>query len=290
MIVALVHNAIDAIGDCTGQITITVHERILNDTDIPRATVGADLRAGRYAVIEVRDTGCGIDQDAREHLFVPFFTTKPERRGLGLAATLGIVRSHEGAIQVESTLGLGSVFRVFIPIAQDHREMKTTFVTLEDSSTVVRSSCNQVSIVQSEPAGFVSAPPVNQRLVTHATQDLVLIVDDEPAVRSVAARMVEHLGFATLQAPDGAVGIDLFRAYADLITCVLLDVSMPGMGGAQVLQMMRAIRRDIPVVLMSGYAGEELAERFGQLQPNGFLYKPFDIGELKACLVGVIRK
>lgn len=290
MIVALVHNAIDAIGDCTGQITITVRERILNDTDIPRATVGADLRAGRYAVIEVRDTGCGIDQDAREHLFVPFFTTKPERRGLGLAATLGIVRSHEGAIQVESTLGLGSVFRVFIPIAQDHPEMKTTPAMPEDASTVVRSPRDQALIIQSEPAVFASAPPVNQQSAAHATQDLVLIVDDEPAVRSVAARMVEHLGFATLQAPDGAVGIDLFRAYADLITCVLLDVSMPGMGGAQVLQMMRAIRRDIPVVLMSGYAGEELAERFGQLQPNGFLYKPFDIGELKACLVGVIRK
>ncbi|MGQ9547335.1 MAG: hybrid sensor histidine kinase/response regulator [Roseiflexus sp.] len=290
MIVALVHNAIDAIGDCTGQITITVRERILNDTDIPRATVGADLRAGRYAVIDVRDTGCGIDRDAREHLFVPFFTTKPERRGLGLAATLGIVRSHDGAIQVESAPGQGSVFRVFIPIVQEHPEMETTPATLADSYTPVPSSADQVSLVQPESTGFVSAPPVNQRSVTHATQDLVLIVDDEPAVRSVAARMVEHLGFATLQAPDGTVGIDLFRAHADLITCVLLDVSMPGMGGAQVLQMMRAIHADAPVVLMSGYAGEELAERFGQLQPNGFLYKPFDIGELKACLAGVIRK
>jgi CheY-like chemotaxis protein len=121
-------------------------------------------------------------------------------------------------------------------------------------------------------------------------QDLVLIVDDEPTVRSVAARMVEHVGFTTLQASDGVAGVDLFRANADSIACVLLDVSMPGINGAQALQMMRAIRPDAPIVLMSGYAGEELAERFAQLRPDGFLYKPFDIAELKACLEGVIRK
>jgi CheY-like chemotaxis protein len=121
-------------------------------------------------------------------------------------------------------------------------------------------------------------------------QDLVLIVDDEPTVRSVAARMVEHVGFTTLQASDGAAGVDLFRANADSIACVLLDVSMPGMGGAQALQLMRAIRPDTPIVLMSGYAGEELADRFAQLQPSGFLYKPFNIAELKACLEGAIRK
>ncbi len=118
----------------------------------------------------------------------------------------------------------------------------------------------------------------------------MLIVDDEPSVRLVVARLVERLGFATVQASDGTAGVDLFRAHADSIACVLLDVSMPVMGGAQVLQMMRAIRPDIPVVLMSGYAGEDLADRFAQLQPSGFLYKPFNITELKACLEAAIRK
>jgi two-component system cell cycle sensor histidine kinase/response regulator CckA len=285
VIVALIHNAVDAINDDVGQITVTIGERLFDADHLPRDTVGADLRAGRYAVIEVRDTGCGIDEDARDLLFVPFFTTKKERRGLGLAATLGIVRSHGGAIQVESAPGQGSVFRVFIPTAQEYPETKTA-----PAVTIVQSLDDQASPVQSASAGFAPAPPVDQRSAAHAMQDLVLIVDDEPTVRSVAARMVEHVGFTTLQASDGVAGVDLFRANADSIACVLLDVSMPGIDGAQALQLMRAIRPDAPIVLMSGYAGEELAERFAQLRPDGFLYKPFDIAELKACLEGVIRK
>jgi CheY-like chemotaxis protein len=290
VIVALIHNAVDAINDDVGQITVTVGERLFDADHLPRDTVGADLRAGRFAVIEVRDTGCGIDEDARDHLFVPFFTTKRERRGLGLAATLGIVRSHDGAIQVESAPGQGSVFRVFIPIVQECPETKTAPADVDASSTVVQSLDDQASPVQSASAGFAPALPVDQRSAAHAMQDLVLIVDDEPAVRSVAARMVERVGFTTLQASDGVAGVDLFRANADSIACVLLDVSMPGIDGAQALQLMRAIRPDAPIVLMSGYAGEELAERFAQLRPDGFLYKPFDIAELKACLEGVIRK
>lgn len=290
VIVALVHNAVEAIGDGVGQITVTVGERLFEADHLPRDTVGADLHAGRYAVIEVRDTGCGIDEDARDLLFVPFFTTKRERRGLGLAATLGIVRSHGGAIQVESAPGQGSVFRVFIPIVQECPETKTAPAGVDASSTVVQSLDDQASPVRSASAGFASAPPVDQRSAAHAMQDLVLIVDDEPAVRSVAARMVEHVGFTTLQASDGGAGVDLFRANADSLACVLLDVSMPGIGGAQALQMMRAIRPDVPIVLMSGYAGDELADRFAQLQPSGFLYKPFNIAELKACLEGAIRK
>jgi two-component system cell cycle sensor histidine kinase/response regulator CckA len=285
VIVALIHNAVDAINDDVGQITVTTGERLFDADHLPRDTIGADLHAGRYAVIEVRDTGCGIDEDARDLLFVPFFTTKKERRGLGLAATLGIVRSHGGALQVESAPGQGSVFRVFIPIAQECPETKTA-----PAVTIVQSLDDQASPVQSASAGFAPAPPVDQRSAAHAVQNLVLIVDDEPTVRSVAVRMVEHVGFATLQASDGAAGVDLFHANADSIACVLLDVSMPGMGGAQALQLMRSIRPDAPIVLMSGYAGEELAERFAQLRPDGFLYKPFGIAELKACLQRAIRE
>jgi len=289
VIVALVHNAVDAIGDGASQITVTIGEHVFDDAHLLHNPVGARLRAGRYA-IEVRDTGGGIDKQTMEHLFAPFFTAKQGRRGLGLAATLGIVRSHDGAIQVESASGQGSVFRVFIPIAQECPETKTAPADVDASSTVVQSLDDQASPVQSAPVGFTPAPPVDQQSAAHAMQDLVLIVDDEPMVRSVAARMVEHTGFTTLQASDGIAGVDLFRANADSIACVLLDVSMPGIGGAQALQMMRAIRPDVPIVLMSGYAGEELADRFAQLQPSGFLYKPFNIAELKACLESAIRK
>ncbi|MFQ3683734.1 response regulator [Roseiflexus sp.] len=265
IIVALVSNAAEAIGDQTGQITITIGERTVDPTDLPLHTVGADMHAGRYAFIEVCDTGCGIDPQTMARLFEPFFTTKQGRRGLGLAATLGILHSYGGAIQVESAPGQGSVFRVFIPAEQPAVESLSSAPTL--------------------PPSLEPAQPDSQE-----SRRIVLVVDDERSVRSVAARMVERLGYKTLQAPDGNTGVELFSAHADSIACVLLDVSMPVMSGAQVLQMIRAIRPDTPIILMSGYAGEELAERYGQLQPNGFLYKPFDTAELSACLDAVLLR
>lgn len=263
IIVALVRNAAEAIGDQTGQITITTGERTVDATDLPLHTLGADMQAGRYTFIEVCDTGCGIDRQTMARLFEPFFTTKPGRRGLGLAATLGILRSHGSAIQVESAPGQGSVFRVFIPVEKLDVESSPSAPTL--------------------PPSFEPAQPSSQD-----SQRIVLVIDDEQSVRSVAARMIERLGYKTLQAPDGNTGVELFNAYAELIACVLLDVSMPVMSGAQVLQMIRAIRPDTPIILMSGYAGEELAERYGQLQPSGFLPKPFDTADLNACLDAVL--
>lgn len=264
IIVALVNNAAESIGDQPGQIVITTAERTFDAANLPSSAIGTEMREGRYAIIDVRDTGCGIDRQTMERMFDPFFTTKPGRRGLGLAATLGIVRSHGGAIQVESAPRQGSVFRVFIPVE--------TLIPETPSSS------------PSLPRLEAAQPEVRQ------SQGIVLVIDDERSVRSMAARMVERLGFETLQASDGEDGVALFNAHADSIACVLLDVSMPVMDGAQALQIMRAIRPDAPIVFMSGYAGEELAARFGQLQPSGFLYKPFDTAELKACLDAALKK
>ncbi len=265
IIVALVTNAAESIVDRSGQIVITTGERTFDATRLPNAAVGAVMQPGRYMVIEVSDTGCGVEEQIRPNLFEPFFTTKPGRRGLGLAATLGIVRSHGGAIQVESAPGQGSTFRVFIPFEAPTAEILS-------------------------PAPAPSSQVEAAQSASSESPGIVLVVDDERSVRSVAARMVERLGYETLQAPDGEAGVELFSAYADSIACVLLDVSMPVMGGAQALQLMRAIRPDAPIVLMSGYAGEELAAQFGQLQPTGFLYKPFDTVELKACLDAALGK
>lgn len=265
VIVALVENAAEAIGDQAGQIVIATGERTFDATHLPHPATGANMQAGRYALVEVRDTGCGIDQQMTPHLFEPFFSTKPGRRGLGLAATLGIVRSHGGAIQVESAPGQGSTFRVFIPVETPMAETPS-------------------------PAPALPSPVEATQPESRTSPGIVLVVDDERSVRSVAARMVERLGYATLQAPDGETGVELFSAHADTIACVLLDVSMPVVDGAEALQMMRAIRPDAPIVLMSGYAGEELAAQFGQLQPTGFLYKPFDTAELKACLDAALCK
>lgn len=265
IVVALINNAAEAIGDRAGQIVITTGERTIDAAQLPHPAVGAGMRAGRYAIIEVRDTGCGIERHTMPRLFEPFFSTKPGQRGLGLAATLGIVRSHGGAIQVESVPGQGSAFRIFVPLETP---------ALEGPSPPPL-----------QPSQIEDAQPASCE-----SHGIVLVVDDERSVRSVAARMVERLGYETLQAPDGETGVALFTSHADSIACVLLDVSMPAMSGAQALQMMRAIRPDARIILMSGYAGEEVTARFGQLRPSGFLYKPFDTAELKACLDAALKK
>ena len=112
----------------------------------------------------------------------------------------------------------------------------------------------------------------------------ILVVDDEQAIRTVTTRMVRRLGYETLEAPDGQAGVDLFATHADKIACVLLDVTMPIMSGAQALVAMRRIQPAIPIILMSGYASDDTAVRFAQLQPTGYLQKPFDAAELHACL------
>jgi CheY-like chemotaxis protein len=261
---ALITNAAEAIGDCTGRITVQTGVRTLSERDLPLRATGAEVQPGRYALIEVTDSGRGMDQATIERIFDPFFSTKQSGRGLGLAATLGIIRSHGGALQVESDPGRGSTFRVLLPLSVgDHQ--------FAESHTQNR------AMVQTLVEPYMTSQ-----------QRTVLVVDDETAVRTVTVRMVERLGYQTMEASDGQVGVDTFKAHADSIICVLLDVTMPVMSGAQALQAIRAIRPDVPVVLMSGYTNEETSARFELLRPNCFLHKPFDSAELQACLNAAI--
>lgn len=261
MLTALMMNAVESIGEHPGGIVVVTDRRTLQADDHASHWIGAPLPAGEYALLEIRDTGCGMDEATRERIFDPFFSTKQRGRGLGLAATLGIVRSHGGALQVESAPGAGSVFRIMLPVCQ-----------VAVAGTVF-------------PPEKTPAP----RPAVAGREGRILVVDDEAAVRAVTARMLERMGYLTLVAPDGQAAVDLFIAHADTIACVLLDVTMPVMSGAQALQAIRDVRPDAPVVLMSGYTSEETATRFAQLRPNGFLHKPFDASELRTCLEAAFR-
>ncbi|NWG21981.1 MAG: response regulator [Chloroflexi bacterium] len=261
MLTALMMNAVESIGENPGTIVVVTDRRTLQADDTASHWIGAPLPAGEYALIEIRDTGCGMDEATRERIFDPFFSTKQPGRGLGLAATLGIVRSHGGALQVESAPGAGSVFRIVLPVCG-------------------AAITGNVFPPEKTPAPRAAVPDRERR---------ILVVDDEAAVRTVTSRMLERLGYQTLVAPDGQAAVDLFAAHADTIACVLLDVTMPVMGGAQALQAIREVRPEAPVVLMSGYASEETAARFAQLRPTGFLHKPFDTSELRTCLEAAFR-
>ena len=245
VVMNLVINAAEAISEQPGLITISTS---LREVDKPyRATLrmGGDLPLGRYVALEISDNGSGMSDETLAKIFDPFFTTKFTGRGLGLAAVLGIVRAHHGALRVSSAAGSGTTFTILFPI---------------------------------EPAPAQPQPAPGRLPATApslATQHTVLLIDDEIGVRTVTAGLLERAGFSVLAAGDGQSGVELFGANAHAISVVLLDLTMPQMSGEDALRAMRAIRPDLRVLVLSGYDEYDLASRFAGLEHVAFLQKPF---------------
>jgi len=239
----LITNASDAVGDGDGLLTIRTGRRHCDRAYLAETYLDDQLPEGDYVYLEVEDTGCGMDEETLQKMFDPFFTTKFTGRGLGLAAVLGIIRGHRGAIDVSSEVGHGTVFRVLFPMTGEA----------------------SVSIAQkpAEPAGM----PVSG--------GMVLLVDDEQAVRDVASRMLEQAGFRVVSAADGTEAVAVFGDRAGEIGCVLLDLTMPRMGGEEAFRELKGIRPDVRVVVSSGYSEQEVARRFAGEDVAGFVQKPY---------------
>ncbi|MFN8096543.1 MAG: PAS domain-containing protein, partial [Vicinamibacteria bacterium] len=256
VVMNLVTNAAEAIGDQPGTITLLTKRRHVDEAYLLRTKLGEPLAEGEYVVLEVSDTGCGMDQATRQRVFEPFFTTKFHGRGLGLAAVLGIVRGHGGTIVVYSEVGKGSCFKVFLP-ASSRRE--------------------RPSDLPSSPSG--SATPLT---------GTVLVVDDEPVVREVARQMLECLGFSVLTAADGAEALDVFRSHGADVRLVLLDLTMPNVDGEETFVALRQTAPDVRVILTSGYNEVEATSRFVGRGLAGFLQKPFALEELEAKIAEIL--
>jgi CheY-like chemotaxis protein/two-component sensor histidine kinase len=251
IIMNLVMNASDAIGEKSGLITISTSSINADRRYLADLVGAADLPPGNYVVLEVTDNGCGMNSETKAKIFEPFFTTKFTGRGLGLAAVLGIVRGHKGALKVYSELGRGSTFRLLLPAAGTH-------------------------------AGDTR---VDHRIAPQwRGSGTVLVIDDEDSVRLVAGKMLKSLGFEVLTAENGEQGLLVYRAHTERVSAVLLDLTMPKMDGEETFRELRRVRPDACVILMSGFNEQEAGARFVGKGLAGFLQKPFTPEELRERL------
>ncbi len=248
VVMNLVLNAAEAIGSRPGTVTVTTTRR-----EVPagergfRQPTGEPLAPGVYAELAVRDDGMGMDAPTLSRIFEPFFTTKTTGRGLGLAATQGIVRGHRGGLAVESTPGAGSTFRLLFP------------------------------------ASF-EAPAEGKAALLGTASGLVLVVDDEEWVRDAIAAMLEAAGIAWIAAESGSTALRIFRERDPEISLVLLDLSMPGLSGEETFEELRRIRPGLRVLLSSGYAEDVATSRFLGRGLAGFIQKPYRPEALVAAI------
>jgi CheY-like chemotaxis protein len=252
----LVLNASEALGDRPGTITLSTAIQLVDATYLRSSEIEGDLPAGRYVCLEISDSGCGMSRETIDRIFDPFFTTKFTGRGLGLSAVLGIVRGHKGAIKVYSEVGRGTTFKLFFPA------------------------------VSSEGAARASRETEDE----WRGAGTVLVIDDEPAVRKITERILGALGFEPIVAPDGRQGLELVRERGDALVAVLMDLTMPNMDGETAFREIRSLRPQLPVVLMSGYNEQDAIARFAGKGLAGFLQKPFTVDALRQQLRSVIER
>ena len=252
-IMGLVSNASESYGERDGVVTVTVRLEHVDHEMLRFHHIVGTITDGTHAVLEVGDNGCGMDERVLERIFDPFFTTKFTGRGLGLAAVIGIVRGHRGAVSVSSTVGRGSTFRVYLPSAV---------------------------------SGAVQA--LRPKKPARAFGKTILIVDDEEIVLNVGRHGLERAGFNVLTASSGKGAIDLFREHQEKIGLVILDMTMPRMSGEETFVALRDICGDVRIVVSSGYSRSDAALRFDTSSIEDFLQKPYRTNELLSLVARVL--
>jgi PAS domain S-box-containing protein len=253
VVMNLAINAVEAVGEAPGGVRITTRLEHFEAARLAKAHVPSNLPDGDFVVLEVSDTGCGLDRDCVERIFEPFFSTKFTGRGLGLAAVQGIVKLHQGALEIETCIGEGTTFRVVLPAQQQG----------------LREVTNHVD------AGKLSS-------------GLLLVVDDEDLVRALASRALRQAGYEVLEAADGREALTLIDQHVDKLRLVLLDATMPHLDGRQTLVTLRDRGIQTKVILSSGYTdlGEE--EVWRPMGVCAFLPKPFVPSALRALVQRVL--
>lgn len=255
VIMNLILNASDAIENNVGRITLTTSSHYYDTEFLRKTYLNDNLESGNYVVLEVADTGHGMDKKTIARIFDPFFTTKFTGRGLGLAAVLGIIRGHHGAIEIDSEPGNGTTFKVYFP-ASLQQAVKSKDSDMQDKKWKASGT--------------------------------ILVVDDEESIRMLCKRALEIHGFNVLCADDGRKAVELFNEQTD-IKLVILDMTMPYMNGEETYKELQKIKADVKVLLSSGYSENEAFDKFTGKGIAGFLQKPYKASALTEKIKDLLK-
>jgi len=258
VIMNLVINASEAIGDRSGVITISTGAMDCTPEYLTETYLDEDLVPGLYVSLEVSDTGCGMDRETQSRIFEPFFTTKFTGRGLGMAAVLGIVRGHKGALKVYSEPNKGTTFKLLFPAAEEF-------------------------------AGTAGGDPEAAK-ASWKGDGLILLVDDEETIRALGKRMLERMGFEVITAEDGRVAMEIYEERGSEISLVVLDLTMPHMNGEETFRALRGLDPGVRVILSSGYTEHDIVGRFAGKGLAGFIPKPYTMQSLRDRLRAALER
>jgi two-component system cell cycle sensor histidine kinase/response regulator CckA len=257
VVMNLITNAADAVEADKGEVRVETRVIVADADLLSRCYCDSTVPEGLYVCLEVSDNGCGMDEETQSRIFDPFFTTKFTGRGLGMAAVLGIIRGHHGAIQVASAPGQGTTIWVLFPPS-----------------------------VQA-PRGFAKESPA---LDSWRGTGTVLVVDDEEMVLNVAKAILASVGFNVETASDGRQALEVFRQRHNEIDVVLMDMTMPHLSGDETFAQLRQIDPNVRVVMASGYSEHEATSHITSRNLAGFIQKPYRAADLVAKLRGLLER
>lgn len=252
VIMNLIINASEALEDRRGTVTISTGFCQLDTAEIDSYISGEVLSPGRYSCLEISDNGCGMSEETKARIFEPFFTTKFTGRGLGMAAVLGIIRGHRGAIRIKSSPGRGTIVKIILPAIEGVAKPLPKKTVLKEAA-----KCNK---------------------------GLILLVDDESSVLDVASSMLEFHGFSVITAENGIEAVNVFRKRKDDIDGVIMDLTMPEIDGIEACRRILEIDKNARILLSSGYDGDEITSTASSLNIRGFIHKPYRLSTLEQAL------
>lgn len=267
IVMNLISNSTEAIGADEGTIILKTGLIQADRKFLDASYLGDERKEGSYIFFQLTDSGAGMDQATQAKIFEPFFTTKFTGRGLGLSAVLGIVRSHQGALKVESEPGKGTSFTILLPVPTENLQGQAV------PETIFAASKKVANLNSDDPS-----------------KGTILIIEDEKVLRETTGRILTQLNYKPLFAPDGRSGLQILEENKEEIDCVLLDLVMPQMGGEEVLPRLLELNPELKVIMMTGYSEAGIVGLQKEGVSYDFLQKPFTIETIKTILNRTLGK